>query len=98
MARSPSVPRSLLSSVLAGRHCPKGEGLVPHHPPGRPSSEGPDEMTIILIIVLVLLLCGGGWGWRTGYWGYGNPLGIGLLVLILLVLFGAFSGPRLGYW
>ena len=35
-------------------------------------------MTILLIVVLLFLILGGGWGWRTGYWGYGNPLGIRL--------------------
>jgi hypothetical protein len=48
--------------------------------------------------LLLVLLLGGGWGYSTGYWGYGNPLGLVLLVLIVLVLVGAVGGPRWGYW
>lgn len=54
-------------------------------------------MTLILIILLVLLLFGGGYGYRTGYVGYNNPLGIILLIIIVLLVVGLilpFGGYR----
>lgn len=55
-------------------------------------------MTLILIVVLVLLIAGGGYGWRSGYYGPGDPLGIILIVVLLVLLFGVLGGPRWGLW
>jgi hypothetical protein len=55
-------------------------------------------MTILLIVVVVILLAGGGYGYRAGYVGTSNPMGIVLLLLIVLLLIGAFGGPRWGLW
>lgn len=60
-------------------------------------------MTLILLIIVIIVLFGGGfYGYRSGYvgpgYGYGNPFGLFLLVIVLLLVFGAFGGPRLGWW
>jgi hypothetical protein len=55
-------------------------------------------MTLILVIVLVLLLAGGGYGWRAGYYGASDPLGIILIVILLVLVFGLVRGPHWGWW
>lgn len=54
-------------------------------------------MTLILIILLLVILFGGGYGYRTGYVGYNNPIGIVLIIILILLLLGLvlpFAGYR----
>jgi hypothetical protein len=54
-------------------------------------------MTLLLIVLLIVLLFGGGWGYRTQFWGYGNPVGLVLLVILIVVLLGLVGGPHWGW-
>lgn len=55
-------------------------------------------MTLLLIVLLVVVLAGGGWGWRTGYVGGANPLGLVLVIVLVLLLVGAFAGHTVRLW
>ena len=53
-------------------------------------------MTLILIILLLVILLGGGYGFRSGYFAYGDPLGILLIIVLVLLILGLVT-PYFGF-